>query len=66
MFRVLSKECLLFLKKRIKSHFRVYPHALYTHRGGCMMNGYEIGVYEWSSMSLRYPLIYINCVVILV
>ena len=33
------------------------PPTLYTHRGGYMVDGYEMGSYERSLMSLRYSLI---------
>ena len=63
-FRVLPKECLLFLQKitgiplSSSSPYIIYSSwGVGVEVGGYMMDGYETDSYEWPSMSLRYSLI---------
>ena len=59
-FRVLPKEFVYYFSKRKKPEpsFAYIPIHYISIVRGYMVDGYEMDVYEWLSMSLRYPLIY--------
>ena len=55
-FRVLKNDCLLFLQKIIGCPNGYIPIHHIPIVGGYRVVSYEMGSYEWSSISLRYPL----------
>ena len=60
-FCVLPKEFVYYFSKRKKKKnpsFEYIPIQYISIMGDYMVDGYEMDVYEWPSMSLRYPLIY--------
>ena len=57
-FHVLSKLFVYYLSKsRTGSLFGYIPLHYMLIVGGYMVDGYEMGNYEWPSMSLRYSII---------